>query len=146
MKKLMILWFLVLIAVYSCAIPPRSNIDPEKQVALVYKNVPTGNHIRIMNFDALVAFNIYTKTKGETEFKYIKSLKRTALPMRYNFSQWGVEWTDPNNKTTEIEYKIMALDTEGNEFIELKQIVSIPENDGWKVVEFPKDWLVKLYY
>jgi len=130
---------LIVLSLYSCAIPPRSNIDNEKQHALVYKNVPDGNRIRILNFDALLAFNIYRKSVNDDDFVLVTTLHRPKLPLRYNFSQWGVEWIDPVYNSTDILYKIVALDESNNEFLELKQIIALPENGEWKVIGTPDD-------
>ncbi len=49
------------------------------------------------------------------DFKLITTIKRPSLPLRCNFTQWGVEWTDPDYNLLETKYKIIALDSNGNE-------------------------------
>jgi len=126
---------LIILFFCSCTIPPRTKEDINDQWALVFLGDGNGNRIRILNFDRLLAFNIYSTDLENDSLIFVKRLDRPKLPMRYNFSEYGVEWIDKNDHSLETKYKILAVDENGNEYIELKQIISVPDGaGGWKVI------------
>ena len=135
MKSKIVFLFIILF-ICSCTIPPRTNEDVNDQWALVFLGAENGNRIRILNFDRLLAFNIYIFDVVNDSLIFVKRLDRPKLPSRYNFSEYGVEFTDINDHSLETKYKIIAIDENGNEYIELKQIISVPDGaGGWKVIK-----------
>jgi len=136
MKIKIFLLSLIILMTCGCTIQPRHNIDIDNQWALVFLGDVRGNRIRILNFDRLLAFNIYSQDIENDSLIFIKKLERPKLPNSYNFSPYGVEWIDIGNNSDKSEYKIIALDENRNEYIELKQIISVPDGlGGWKVIK-----------
>lgn len=127
---------LLLCIAVGCAATAK-NFREKKQLALVYLGAEEGNLIVIPNLDKLPAFKIYRWNEGEERFEFVVRLKKPLLPMRYRISVYAVEWTDKGNSDLWARYKIIAVDKDDNELIEVKPVVAVPEEGGWKLVDPP---------
>jgi hypothetical protein len=107
------------------------NFRKREQLALVYLGAKGGNRIVIPNFDKLPAFKIYRWSEDEKEFQFVIRLKRPSLPMRFKVSSYAVEWTDKGNFDLQARYRIIAVDKDDNELIEVRPVTAVPKDDGW---------------
>ena len=122
---------MLLCIIVDCAATSK-NFREKEQLAFVYLGAKKGNRVVIPNFDRLPAFKIYHWNKQEEEFQFVIRLKRPLLPMRFNHG-YAVKWTDKGNFDLQARYRIIAVDKNDNELIEIKPIVAIPKDGKWKV-------------
>jgi hypothetical protein len=116
MKK--IIYVLLFIALYSCSSSPQQIREIDKVVLIYYQNRPN-NLIIIPNTGKLPKFKIYRKLKSETEFRLVAIKNRPPLPMRYNVTQYGVSWVDKEFNTQDVDYKIIACNSNDETICEM---------------------------
>jgi hypothetical protein len=133
-KKLVSTIFVTLLCVAVSCAATSGNFRERKQLALVYLGAEGGNRIVIPNLDKLPAFKIYRWNEDEKGFQFVIRLKKPWLPMRFKVTPYAVEWTDKGNVDLLTIYRIIAVDKDDNELIEVRPTIAIPKNGGWKIL------------
>jgi hypothetical protein len=108
---------LYLLGLSGCASTP-TTIQPELQFGWVVIGEENGNRLIIPNHDVIPAYNIYRQGKNDTTFVFITKEKRPNLPMRFQVTQYGIEWVDKEYKAP-VKYKVMGLKDDGTEWFQV---------------------------
>ena len=104
--------------------------EHDKDKAMIVLGAEGGNRIMASNQGGASAFRIFRKQSDTSAFMLVATVPKPFLPLRAQLFPTGLDWADPGSSSTEVIYRVVAIDDAEKELWEYKTIVSTPRPEG----------------